>query len=305
MDVFGPQRSGFHRWGNRLQVATARPPVNAIRFGSLAARGPSSAPARAYKRPREIEDEESNKRSRTAYKSRWMARSKYSRRTRPRRTPSCRRVCYKRRTCVVRAPRRRLGTLWPLSQLVKLKVTYTTTAAGTSGTLGNYTVSGINFTDPFGAGSTQQPLGIDQWSALYRKGKAVGCDVKYRLHNKGTTAVIAGITPMAENETAAPTIWDEYAEYPGTVKRMLSPDDDTCLLVKRMNTKRWLRIANMKDEEDIACTLPHGDSTRDYDLRCWFQSMDKATTNGVEVMIEVTYTVFLYERDLPARSVDA
>lgn len=234
-----------------------------------------------------------------------MARGKYTRRARPRRSNSCRRRCYKRRTCIVRAPRKRLSTLWPVSQLVKMKVVFSATNAGTSGALGNYTVAGVNFTDPFSSNSAVQPLGIDQWTALYRKGKAVGCDVRYRLHNKGTTAVMAGITPFPEDETIAPTEWDDYVEFPGTVKRLLSPDDDTCLLVKRMNTKRWLRVSNVKDEEDLSCTLPHSDSARDYKLRCWYQSLDKSTTNAVELVIEVTYVVLLYDREFPARSTDA
>lgn len=194
-----------------------------------------------------------------------------------------------------------ITTLWPISQWTKMKAVYTTTNAG--GALGSWDVSGINVLDPFLTASAQQCLGSDQWGTLYQKVKVYATTVKFTLHNKGTTGIMCGITPRQETFSVTPTAWDHYKEMPGTVARLLSPDDDTCHLVKKMNTRRWLRISNLKDEKDVACTFPATAPTRDYSITCWFQNMDKtATANAVEIMIEITYVCYLYDRIFPARS---
>lgn len=305
-DPFGAVRTGFNHWGHQLQVATAPHRRKFVDFavdqaiGALP-EGPMQKAAKlaqqGYKRYRSEQEYEStsNKRARMVRRS-YRSRGRYGA-TSVRRRFSGRR--YRRRRATIRRP---VTTLWEPARLIKMKAMYTTTNAGTSGALGTFNVSGVNCLDPFLGSSAQQCLGSDQWAGLYNRCKVLGCEVKFRLHNKGTTAVVCGITPLPESNALSITTWDQYTELPGTVKRMLSPDDDTCVLWKKMNTKRWLKIANLKDEEDVACTFATTAPTRDYTIPCWFQSMDKSTTNAVELMIEVTYTVYLFDRVLPTRS---
>lgn len=303
-DPFGAVRTGFHYWGNQLQVATA---PHRRKFADFAVgqaidalpQGPVQKAAKlfheGYKRQRDWREYEAvDKRSRTMPNRRFrprMSRSRALRRRFARRPSRFRR----------RIPRR-IPTMWEPARTVKMKAVYTTTNAGTSGSLVTYQVSGINVLDPFLGVSAQQCLGSDQWASLYTKCKVLGTDVKFIVHNKGTTAVIVGIAPIPESNATPVTTWDQYSEFPGCVKKMLSPDDDTCNLWKRMNTRRWMKIRNLKDETDVACTFPTTGPTRDYDINCFIQSMDKSTTNAVELLIEVTYTVYLYDRIIPSRS---
>lgn len=193
--------------------------------------------------------------------------------------------------------------LWPLSQVVKLKASLAFSSASTSGAIQSTPVSGLNFLDPFLAGSTQQCLGSDQYATMYNRGTVLKCTVILRLHNEGTTGIMTGISLEPENATPTTfTSFDIASEIPGTMMKMLSPDDDTLKLVKSVSTKRHLRLNNIKDDRDLACTLPGTAPTRDYQINCWWQSIDKTTTNNVEGMIDVYYVVLLWDRIIPARS---
>lgn len=177
----------------------------------------------------------------------------------------------------------------------------------TAGALNNLTIQGNSFDDPFGSGSTQQPLGYDQWKALYKKAKVLGCKVTYSVHNGSTGAVVVGITPCSKNQgTTALSNFEHYMEAPGTKYRILSPDVDKCTIVARRSTKKMLKINNVRDASEIEMGIDtETPPTDNYYFHVWAQPLDQTTAlTGVQTVYKVEYIVLLYDPIIPSRSTD-
>lgn len=96
-------------------------------------------------------------------------------------------------------------------------------------------VTGFNFVvmransvfDPYDTGAGHQPLGFDQWAAIYAQYRVLRCKIKVDFHqNQSTVPALVGITPSESNGT----LIGSAAEQPGSVYTMLAPEGsgNTC-----------------------------------------------------------------------------
>lgn len=178
--------------------------------------------------------------------------------------------------------------------------------ATTSTTPAHVDVSLLDITDPFQAYGTGQPLGYDQWKNFYNRAKVVGTKVTFTVHNAGSVAIVFGLNRVPEGEAAAPTPWEYTAEIPGTKYRILSPEMDHGTLVMKSSTKKFFKIKDIKDTEEIACDLStDAGPTRDSDISCFFALHNGTTSTNVDWIVKVEYLVLLDKPNVPARSVDA
>lgn len=93
--------------------------------------------------------------------------------------------------------------------------------------------------DPTGSISGQQPLGFDQHMLLYRNYCVVGIRVRIDFcTTDNTNPVIVGWTP----KTDATALIDpgHYQEAPGTVYKIMTPDNDRVTLFFSGPIKKWL-----------------------------------------------------------------
>lgn len=212
-----------------------------------------------------------------------------------------------RRSRRLRRPRRKIvpRSLTTSSKIIKCNVVESFAPTFAGGALGSFVVQGNSIDDPFSAQSTNQPLGYDQWKALYKKAKVLSCKVIMTVHNGSTGAFACGITPMAKNQGATLlTDFEHYVECPGTKYTVLSPDVDKTTIVARRSTKKMLKISNIKDASEIEFDLvTETPPTDNYYFHCWAQPFDKTTAlTGYQVMFKVEYIVLLYDPIIPARS---
>lgn len=233
----------------------------------------------------------------TATSARMKRYRSYTRTTTKRRKRSRRRGVIRRRI-----PR----AITSPAKLIRAKAVYT--HALTSSTASAATViSMMDITDPFVGSSNAQPLGYDQWKGLYNKAYVVGIKVSFIVHNKGTTAVMFGITPLPESQgSTGLSAYQHYMEMPVTKSRLLSPDVDHGFLSAKYNTRKWLHLSSLKDEDAFHCDLDGETSpTRDAKILCWIGTVDGSTTNTTEGTITVDYLIRLYDPIVPARSSDS
>lgn len=162
----------------------------------------------------------------------------------------------------------------------------------------------LDFVDPFGTGSAQQPLGFDQWAYFYNRGKVVGTKIIYTAHNSGTEPVVIGIDLVGEYESVDISPWDYRCEKPGCKYRILSAEIDHATMTYKVSTKRVFKIKDIKDTEEIACDLDTPASpSRGAWLNPWAALHNGTTSTTVDIIIKVEYIVLLDQPKIPARSV--
>lgn len=207
----------------------------------------------------------------------------------------------KRRRGIIR--KRLPRSLTPRTKIITCKVVESEARTHTSGALERLNVHTIDITDPFGTGSTAQPLGYDQWRTLYDKAKVLGVKVKFTVHNSGSEPIMMGMNARYPNNISGLNDWEYQCELPGTVSRILSQDIDHGTLSLKRSTKKLCNIANLKDAQELECDLNTPTApTIDPIIECWTQPFDKATATDADAIVEVTYIVLLYDPIIPARS---
>lgn len=175
-----------------------------------------------------------------------------------------------------------------------------------TGTLYQTVVQLNSCDDPFGTQGTGQPLGYDQWKALYRYAYVIGSKVTARVHNNGASAVMFGMTPMKINQsTTALSNYEYYMESPATKSRILSQDLDHVTFSHGVNVKRFLNIKDLRDNNDYRIDLVNetAPTTIAY-WHVWTQPLDEASATDVDVVLTAEYMVLLVDPILPARSVE-
>lgn len=206
--------------------------------------------------------------------------------------------------------RRRIPTLTPKTKIVKVRDTIYLNHTGTT-TLYLDNIQLNSCIDPFCDGSNKQPLGYDQWAALYKKAYVVGSKVIARVHNNGSSAVAVGICPMPESQSTTALSaggtqgyqYCSYADFRGNKQRILSPDVDHCVLVHKVSTKRFLGIKDIRDDDNSQISLAaETDATRKAYWHLYSQSLDGTTAYDVDFVVTVEYIVLLTDPVIPSVS---
>lgn len=175
-----------------------------------------------------------------------------------------------------------------------------------AGTLTRVPVQLNSIDDPFVSNGNEQPLGYDQWKALYKYAYVVGSKVTVKAHNNGTVAAMIGITPCKIDQgTTALTSFDHYMELPGTKSRVLSQETDHCTFAHQVSVKKFLSIKDIRDNDDyrvvLAAETPP--STIAY-WHVWSQAMDATGTIDIDVVLTAEYLVLLTDPIIPSRSTE-
>lgn len=207
----------------------------------------------------------------------------------------------RRRKILRRIPR----SVCPPSKLLRVVVVdgYSTTTTVNTVT-DSQEVSRLNIVNPT-TNSLNQPLGYDQWKNFYQRAKVLGIRITFTVHNAGTQAIVFGITPVPENQAFTDATWPTLAEQPGTKYRILSQDVDHGVLTYTGSTKKFFKIKDIKDAEEISCDIASDSGpSRDGVVVVWWakHNADDANTVAVNYIIKTEYIVLLDQPINPARS---
>lgn len=228
-----------------------------------------------------------------------------------RRRPSSRVSLKRRRRTPFRRFRRRtrarISSLAPKTKLIRCKVTGLRTNSGhTTGSLEMVPIQMNSILDPFGGAGAEQPLGFDQWRALYEYAYVVGAKITCEFHNADAIAYVVGITPchIAQGTTSLAS-YEYYKELPGTKSTVLSPDIDKAVLQSKISIKKWFSVKDLVDTNEYRMNLntPSEPSKLAY-WHLWSQPLDQSSTDstGVQIVMNVEYIVLLTSPVIPARS---
>lgn len=201
------------------------------------------------------------------------------------------------------------ATIQPKRKLVRFKTVNYGTIENASGALASWYISLLDITDPFGAGSNQQPLGYDQWKTLYKQGVVIGSKVTIRYHNRSTVSYMVGITPCSVNQGNTPlSNYEHYMEAKGTKARLLSPDIDHTTMFHKVSTKKHLGLRNLMDEISYHNTDLDAESGPNVDCfwHIWAQPQDQSSSTSnagatsIQLVMTAEYIVLLHDPIVPS-----
>lgn len=157
--------------------------------------------------------------------------------------------------------------------------------------------------DPTGNIASGQPLGYDQYTALYNRYCVVAWSVKLEwCTTDNTVPVVVGFTPSTSS--TALTSYSHYKELPGTKSMIITPDIDKGLIFARGGVKKWYVPPGGKllSNENLSSAVS-GNPTNILHGHLWAQAMD-ATSDPAPIQVICTIwqrTVF-FDPVIPARS---
>lgn len=204
-----------------------------------------------------------------------------------------------------RLKRRIPRALTSRTKLVTVKAVNYANLAGT-GTLVSTNTQLNSVDDVFGTTDTGQPLGYDQWKALYKRAIVIGSKIVVKFHNRGTSAAMVGVWPSPLNQsTTALTNYEYYMETAGCKARLLSPEMDHTVVYHKVSTKRHLQVKDLRDNQRLSIDLVNETAPTDI---CWWhvfaQVVDQSAAYAVDAVITMSYVVLLVDPIIPARSVE-
>lgn len=215
-----------------------------------------------------------------------------------------------------RGRRGRVPYTWPRSQLVKFKVvsTFQPGAQGAPGSPLQYLLMANSLSDPHGAilgvggaGTSNLPLGLDQWAAMYRKYVVVSSTHFVKIHNVSSTGAIAyGLTLRQPNEASLFTSIEEYLESPMTRSRILSTDADHSGVGIHYNAKRYWHTPKLVTKENLhgeLSTAPGAPEDIAY-VSLWTGDLNKTEGYTAEGLVTSIYTCLLMDPIQPSRSIN-
>lgn len=211
----------------------------------------------------------------------------------------------RRRTRRAYFRRYKTPSLWATTRITKLKLVVPgVISPANPNPLLAAIINQTNAFDPLG--TTQQPLGFDQWAGLYNKFKVLGGRVTATFHNAGAAAVMVGITREKEgDDTAGNNPWDYLAERPATRMKLLTPDVDKCTVVHKWSVKKNFSITNIRDCDDLEVdlTLVTPAPARTARMEVWGARHNGSTAAvPIDYTVKVEYLILWYDAKTPARS---
>jgi len=221
---------------------------------------------------------------------------------RPRRT--------KRPTRRYRRRSNKVPSLWSRSKLIKVTMVNTSAYDALNGAMGGVAWKANSLNDPSGIAGTGLPLGIDEWSHLYKKYTIVKSILTVVGHPVTITG--AGITGIhLTDQSALLTDLDHYKELPLTTSKMISPDIDIFKNSMVYKPKVFWRIKDLRDNAEQKASLIGGgsagnpqpaDPTNLAYFHVWLQDANKTQTLTEEVSVRATYFILLTDPVTPTRS---
>lgn len=222
--------------------------------------------------------------------------------TRSRRRPRYRRSKYRRRQFIPRA-------LTPHSKMIRVRATeLITQSAHTAGALVMTPLQLNSFDDPFTTSGAGQPLGYDQWKALYKKAFVVSSKITVKAVNRDSSEpIMVGVTPMPLSQAAtALASYEHYMEYPSTKSYLLTPDMDHMTFFHKVSVKRHMHLNKLRDVDEIRVDLVNETAPADLCYwHLWSQPVQQSADMGsVDLVTTMEYIVVLIDPVVPSRSVE-
>jgi hypothetical protein len=202
-----------------------------------------------------------------------------------RRTTSSKRVKYANVPTVVKP-----GTI------VKMKYTDLITLSNFAVGQDYHTFRAASIFDPDLTGSGHQPLGHDQWAQLYQRYRVLGCKMKVTFINQSSTITEAEHVGMCVAETSGLALARDMAEQTKTRQSLIGPTGNQSWTgTLYVDLARFEGDPGAKYDKDYSADMGTN-PVRDIFFYIWAQDLNADDSVEVTALVELEYTVRLYDR---------
>lgn len=156
--------------------------------------------------------------------------------------------------------------------------------------------------DPTGNGGTGQPLGFSQYTALYNKYCVVGWKLEIQAVSTDNSApIVVGFTPTTQ--ASATGAYLQNKEMPGSVIKVVTPDQDKTTIFTRGSVKKWLMPTSGKMlTDDTLSAATSTDPSRKLYGHIFTQGITAADPAAVNIVYTLTQIVVFFDPKVPSRS---
>lgn len=150
-----------------------------------------------------------------------------------------------------------------------------------------------------------QPLGYDQWCALYQKYVVIGWRVRLELVTvDNSNATVVGFCPLTTSSALAS--FSHYKEVPGNKSVICTPDIDKNEILTSGGVERYLlgnRRAGRMFSDDQLYAATSANPTRPLYGHIYVQPMDMAAdVSAVQWILTLEQIVVFFDPITPSRS---
>lgn len=188
----------------------------------------------------------------------------------------------------------------PLQRRAYLRYSQGIALSSTLGALGHNIFRANGIYDPDSSGIGTQPLGRDQWAALFNHSCVVRCKITMTpvWDSNASVPLIYGIT-LTDDGSTPYTLWTGYTEAKKGSHRLHSANNqDNYSVTSVYDAKKFYNITDIKDNVD-RLGAPIGDNpTEGAFFDCWLQPFT-STTHSQLFIIHMDFVVdFSEPKDL-------
>lgn len=170
-------------------------------------------------------------------------------------------------------------------------------AVVSSTTIGTYVFRANSCFDPDYTGAGHQPMGFDEWSALYNSYTVLGSKINASWMIGSNRSCIIGIH-LSDGPAPAYTAYSSYIESRKGTHKVVSDPDRAYRTVSKFSAKRFFNVSDVKDNDELSAAVADDPSKLAYYV-LWSQDEDGSSSLTNYVLVTIDYIVaFRNPKDL-------
>lgn len=184
----------------------------------------------------------------------------------------------------------------PTTRVAKLKYAQVMSVSSASGIIGEQRFSANNIYDPDVTGTGHQPMGHDQWAALFNHYVVLGSKITVNFcdSDSTTTPTHVGLY-LSDGKTLSYTAGYEYIEARKGAFRLIVPNEGKRhRLVNKFSAKKFFNVKDVKDNLSRLGAATGASPTEQSFYHIWVQTLD-SSTNTIRCVVEIEYIVLYSE----------
>jgi len=218
-----------------------------------------------------------------------MPKKAYAKKRRPTRRPHGKRTkrAYRRRPYISN----NISGMPKTRRAILRYTEHLTSMTSTTGTLASYVFRANGLYDPNYTSTGHQPMGFDQWSALYNHYVVLGSKMTVKVLPQETNVSPCIIGTFLTDGTAVPyTTPGSFIEAKRGPYRLFKATDRVVSLVQKYSSKKQFNVVDVKDNMDRLGANVGADPTEEAMFNIWFFTMDLSTAS-LNLFVTIDYIV--------------
>lgn len=184
----------------------------------------------------------------------------------------------------------------PDTYSVKMVYQMSTSLSSSSGAATHHVYRGNSVHDPDLTGTGTQPAGHDELSALYNRWRVMGSQIEVTAMSSNAVVPDDLVLRPATSSTPIGGTTEAFSEQPYAQRRTGFSKEQKFYLKQYMSTPKMFGVSKnqVKSEESYAGGVTNPDI--DWYWLVSYQPVDKTTTQGIYLVVRITFYVTYYQR---------